>query len=146
VRIPKTAVLLAGIVAGLVSRSLKPKENRRIAELKRSVDELGARVSEQAQQQGARLERVEARLDEHEARLNDVPSTAQIVTAMEDLLSKTMGCLDERLSAQAQSIDVLKTTVSQTDELLERVLNSIDALRSGEAAPPRKPLADPSAE
>ncbi len=49
---------------------------------------------------------------------------------MEQLLSKTMASLDERLTAQAQSIDLLKTTVSQTDSLLERVLESIDSLQS----------------
>jgi hypothetical protein len=51
---------------------------------------------------------------------------------MEALLSKTMSSLDERLSSQAHSIEVLKTTVSQTDELLERVLESIDSLRQSE--------------
>ena len=31
---------------------------------------------------------------------------------------------------QARSIEVLKTTVSQTDSLLERVLESLDTLQS----------------
>ena len=64
-----------------------------------------------------------------------MPSTSQIVEAMESLLSKTMTSLDARLSAQAHSIDVLKTTVSQTDELLEKVLESIDRLKQDEEAP-----------
>ena len=76
-----------------------------------------------------RLQQLEMKVGEHEHRLSDVPSTSQIVAAMETLLSKTMTSLDARLSAQAHSIDVLKTTVSQTDELLERVLESIDSLR-----------------
>jgi len=38
--------------------------------------------------------------------------------------------LDERLSTQANSIEVLKSTVSQTDGLLERVLESLDALQA----------------
>jgi hypothetical protein len=41
-----------------------------------------------------------------------------------------MGSLDDRLTSQAHSIDVLKTTVSQTDSLLERVLESLDSLQS----------------
>jgi uncharacterized coiled-coil protein SlyX len=53
---------------------------------------------------------------------------------MEQLLSKTMANLDERLTAQAHSIEVLKTTVSQTDGLLERVLESLDSLQASEAA------------
>jgi uncharacterized coiled-coil protein SlyX len=73
---------------------------------------------------------VEARLDEHAAKLAEIPSTAQIVAAMEQLLSKTMASLDNRLTTQAHSIDVLKTTVSQTDSLLERVLESLDSLQS----------------
>jgi uncharacterized coiled-coil protein SlyX len=73
---------------------------------------------------------VEARLEEHSAKLAEVPSTAQIVAAMEQLLSKTMTSLDERLTTQAHSIEVLKTTVSQTDSLLERVLESLDSLQT----------------
>jgi uncharacterized coiled-coil protein SlyX len=49
---------------------------------------------------------------------------------MEQLLAKTMTSLDERLTTQAHSIEVLKTTVSQTDSLLERVLESLDSLLS----------------
>jgi hypothetical protein len=58
------------------------------------------------------------------------PSTSQIVSAMEQLLSKTMSSLDERLTSQARSIDILKTTVAQTDSLLERVLESFDSLQT----------------
>jgi uncharacterized coiled-coil protein SlyX len=77
-----------------------------------------------------RLQRLEGRLDEHAAKLSEVPTTSQIVSVMEQLLSKTMTSLDERLSTQAHSIEVLKTTVSQTDSLLERVLESLDSLES----------------
>jgi hypothetical protein len=54
----------------------------------------------------------------------------QIVAAMEQLLTKTMASLDDRLVTQADSIEVLKTTVSQTDSLLERVLESLDSLQT----------------
>jgi uncharacterized coiled-coil protein SlyX len=49
---------------------------------------------------------------------------------MEQLLSKTMTSLDERLTTQAHSIEALKTTVTQTDSLLERVLESLDSLQT----------------
>ena len=62
--------------------------------------------------------------------MTDVPSTGQIVAAMEQLLTKTMASLDDRLITQAHSIEVLKTTVSQTDSLLERVLESLDSLQT----------------
>ena len=71
---------------------------------------------------------MESRLAGHEAKLAEIPSTTQIVNAMEQLLSKTMSSMDERLTTQARSIEVLKTTVSQTDGLLERVLESLDSL------------------
>jgi len=48
---------------------------------------------------------------------------------MEQLLGKTMQSLDQRLAAQAEAVDLLKTTVSQTDALLERVIESLDSLR-----------------
>jgi hypothetical protein len=49
---------------------------------------------------------------------------------MEQLLSKTLSQLDDRMTTQARSIEVLKTTVSQTDSLLERVLESLDSLQT----------------
>ena len=49
---------------------------------------------------------------------------------MEQLLTRTMASLDDRLTTQAHSIEVLKSTVSQTDGLLERVLESLDSLQS----------------
>ena len=73
---------------------------------------------------------MEARLAEHDAKFKEVPSTADIVSAMEQLLSKTMTSLDERMNSQAGSIEVLKTTVTQTDSLLERVLESLDSLQA----------------
>jgi len=54
---------------------------------------------------------------------------------MEQLLSKTMASLDDRLTTQAHSIEVLKTTVAQTDSLLERVLESLDSLQTYTEAP-----------
>ena len=101
-----------------------------VDELKRSLAGLETRLQEQETAGATRFAQVESRLEEHAARLADVPSTGQIVAAMEQLLSKTMASLDDRLTAQANSIDVLKTTVSQTDSLLERVLESLDSLQT----------------
>ena len=99
-------------------------------ELKRSLAGLEARLQTQEAADAAHSAQVEMRLEEHAAKLADVPSTSQIVAAMEQLLSKTMASLDDRLTTQAHSIDVLKTTVSQTDSLLERVLESLDSLQT----------------
>jgi hypothetical protein len=54
---------------------------------------------------------------------------------MEQLLSRTMASLDDRLTTQAHSIEILKSTVSQTDSLLERVLESLDSLQAYNDSP-----------
>jgi chromosome segregation ATPase len=131
---PRVAIFIAGVAAGALS-SLNNKARREedpgaLRDLKRSVAELNARLAAQESSNTARFGQVEAQLQEHAAKLNEMPSTKQIVDAMEQLLSRTMSSLDERLTTQAHSIEVLKTTVSQTDSLLERVLESLDTLQS----------------
>lgn len=127
--VPRAALLFAGVAAGALSRIFKPADIGQIVQLKKSLADLEGRLANQEAVHDNRLNHLEAKVNDHEQRLNDVPSTSQIVAAMEALLSKTMTSLDERLTSQAHSIEVLKTTVSQTDELLERVLESIDSLR-----------------
>ena len=128
--LPRTAILLAGVAAGALLRPRKEIDEGQLASLKKSLADLEGRVANQEALHDNRLNQLETKVAEHEQRLNDVPSTGQIVQAMESLLERTMKSLDERLSSQAHSIELLKTTVSQTDELLERVLESIDSLRS----------------
>ena len=99
-------------------------------EIKRALANLEIRIASQETASTGRFAQMEVRLDEHAAKLADMPSTSQIVSAMEKLLAKTMSSLDDRLTSQARSIDTLKTTVSQTDSLLERVLESLDSLQS----------------
>jgi hypothetical protein len=105
-----------------------------------AVAALERRLTEQQAANALRFGQLEARIEEQTARLAEMPTTQQIVGAMEQLIGKTMTSLDERLSTQAQSIEVLKTTVLQTDRLLERVLESLDSIQpyseSGEAEDP----------
>lgn len=136
--IPRVAFFLAGVAAGAITNSRRQGgagADRGVArDLKQSLSDLEARLETRiaAQETDAvnRFTQIEARLDEQGARLADVPSTSQIVAAMEQLLSKTMTSLDDRLTTQAHSIEILKTTVSQTDSLLERVLESLDSLQT----------------
>lgn len=132
--IPRVVIFLAGVVAGVVSRSRSDRgthETRaEIQKLKASLADLEARLAAQNSATTERFEQVQNQLAEQGAKLAEIPSTSQIVAAMEQLLSKTMASLDDRLTAQAKSIDILKTTVSQTDGLLERVLESLDSLQS----------------
>ena len=114
-QISRVAILVAGFAAGALSKALaNSRQQREIAALRRSLAESETRLSRQERDAQERFGRIETRLEEHEARLNDVPSTAQIVAAMEELLSKTMLSLNQRLSAQSDSIELLKTTVAQT--------------------------------
>jgi hypothetical protein len=141
----EVAIFLAGALAvGLVTGRRKdkapaaqptpapvpPGDAAGVAELRKALSDLESRLSGQESASAQRFGQLEAKLEETTAKLSDVPSTQQIVGAMEQLLSKTMASLDERLTTQAQSIEVLKTTVSQTDSLLERVLESLDSLQT----------------
>ena len=103
--------------------------------VRKSLAALEGRMAEQEASTATKLQQLDAQLQEHAAKLADVPSTSQIIAAMEQLLSRTMSSLDQRLTTQAQSIEVLKTTVSQTDSLLERVLESLDSLQTGTEPP-----------
>jgi chromosome segregation ATPase len=133
--LPRIAIFLAGIAAGALTSVRRERggagmDPAALQDLKSSLANLETRLTAQDTATTARFAQVEVRLEEHSAKLAEVPSTAQIVAAMEQLLSKTMSSLDDRLSTQAHSIEVLKTTVSQTDSLLERVLESLDSLQT----------------
>lgn len=131
--VPRAAIFVAGVAAGVLSRGRREgsaADAAAIRDLKRSVSQLESRITAQEAARDGRFQQIEARLEEHGSKLAEIPSTTQIVAAMEQLLSKTMSSLDERLTTQARSIEVLKTTVSQTDSLLERVLESLDSLQA----------------
>jgi len=131
--LPGVAAFLAGIAAGALTAGRREQSGPDPAvtqDIKRALANLEAQLAVQETASTGRFAQVELRLDEHAAKLADMPSTSQIVSAMEKLLAKTMSSLDDRLTSQARSIDTLKTTVSQTDSLLERVLESLDSLQS----------------
>ena len=137
--IPRVAIFLVGMAAGALASGRRERGgDRAVGELRESLAGLEGRLAAHESAIGSRLGQIETRIEEHSAKLAEVPSTEQIVAAMEQLLSRTMSSLDERLVTQAHSIDVLKTTVSQTDDLLERVLESIDALQTYPPETPRE--------
>src|SRR5579871_1535567 len=134
--VPRAAIFIAGVTIGVLTNSRRerreasPADRGAIQDLQNCVAELEARLSAQESAHAKIFDQIESRLEDHSAKLANVPSTTQIVAAMEQLLSRTMASLDERLTTQAHSIEVLKTTVSQTDSLLERVLESLDSLQN----------------
>ncbi|MBZ5727703.1 MAG: hypothetical protein LAP87_22235 [Acidobacteriia bacterium] len=132
--VPRVAIFLAGVAAGALAGSRRLRsgmEPEAAQDLRQTLGGLEARLAAQESANAHRFLQIEARLEEHREKLADMPSTTQIVAAMEQLLSKTMASLDDRLTTQAHAIEVLKTTVSQTDGLLERVLESLDSLQAG---------------
>jgi uncharacterized coiled-coil protein SlyX len=131
--LPGVAAFLAGVAAGVLTAGRHEQsglDQGVTDDIKRALANLEAQFATQETASTGRFAQIEVRLDEHAAKLADMPSTSQIVSAMEKLLARTMSSLDERLTSQARSIDTLKTTVSQTDSLLERVLESLDSLQN----------------
>jgi len=136
--LPKFAFFLGGAVFGLLLWSRKTEmrsiraeartDREAVRELRQLISDVQAGLARQESLSADLLKQLEARLEDLASRVGETPSTQEIVTAVERLLFRTMTSLDERLSAQAQSIELLKSTVSQTDSLLERVLESIDSL------------------
>jgi uncharacterized coiled-coil protein SlyX len=122
----RLAVLIGGFAAGALIRRWQAHDT---AAPQPSLNRLPGEWKAQVRAHDRRLARLEARADAHESRLKEIPSTAQVVSAMDALLASAMSGLEGRLTAQAQSIETLQTTVAQTDELLERVLESLDTLR-----------------
>ncbi len=120
------AALGVGIAVGVFSglRRRGGTDAPAIRSLTRSLTDLEGRMTSQQQAVEVRFREIDARLEEHAARLAEIPSTAQIVGAIEQLLAESMSSLDKRLTAQAASIEVLRTTVAQTDSFLERFLEA----------------------
>lgn len=106
----------AGSTAPSSASTAEPAPERALRELEKRLADLEA-------VNGKRFSALETRLEEHAAKLAELPSTQQIVGAIEKLLAKTTTSLQEQVSAQAQSIEGLRTAVSQTDAMLERVLH-----------------------
>jgi len=100
-----------------------------IATLESTVAALTARYDD-------RLAAVDSRLNDHDAKLKELPTLAQVVSTMEEMLSSTMSDLDSKLFEQVRSIEVLRTMVASSDELMGKVLDSIDRLQNhrGESA------------
>ena len=105
--VPRIAIFLAGVAAGALT--LSRREGGKVdpaaaGEWKSAIAGLEDRMAATESASEARFTKVETRLDEHAAKLAEVPSTAQIVAAMEQLLSKTM-TYPGRPSHHAGSLD-----------------------------------------
>jgi uncharacterized coiled-coil protein SlyX len=131
-------IFLAGVAAaGLLTRPPRdhaavpppPPVDPGAQEWQSAIAALESRLAAQEAGNAVRFGELESRLEQQSAKLLEMPTTQQIVGAMEQLIQKTMSSLDERLTTQSQSIDILKSAVTQTDTLLERVLESLDSMQ-----------------
>jgi hypothetical protein len=102
-----------------------------IAALESSVATLSERYDGRLAAVESRIGDHDAKLTDHDVKLREMPTLEQVVSTMEQMLSSTMSGLDNKLSEQLRSIEVLKTTVAESDELMERVLDAINNDKSG---------------
>ena len=97
----------------------QPDHSEALASLRATVHKYDSRLSE-----------LETKVGDHDAKLKEIPTLTQVISTMEQMLAGTMTGLDQKIADQVRSIEVLKTTVAQSDELMERVLDSIYSLQS----------------
>ncbi len=121
---------LAALESDGAQRAAAETPHNNPAETLAAVASLEATVASLTTRYDGRISALETHVKEHEAKLKELPTLAQVVSTMEEMLSSTMSGLDQKLSDQVKSIEVLKTTVAQSDELMERVLDSIYSLQN----------------
>ena len=93
-----------------------------------SWSELNGKVEELEHRFVARLDAMDSRVAEHERRLNDMPPLSAILSATDETIARKLRGLDEKLAAQSLSIEALRATTTQMDDLLPKLLESVEAL------------------
>ena len=83
----RLAVLIGGFAAGAIVRRFQGQDTPLS---QRSLDRATREWKAQARAHDRRLALLENRTEAHEARLKELPSTAEIVSTMDDLLDKAM--------------------------------------------------------
>jgi uncharacterized coiled-coil protein SlyX len=120
--ISELALFMAGaLVAGYVRSSKRPTHE--LPALRAALAEMERRVAEEASSTARRFAELDARLAEQSAKLSEIPDMKQIASAVEHAVARAMRPVEERLTAQGQAIDGLKSGISQSDTLLERILD-----------------------
>jgi len=146
------AVLLgAGMVLGLVSAAAGRRRERHPSAappqvpdsgLNRRVDDLATAVTGLQQRLdavAAPLEKIDAvteRIGQLEKRVEQMaaeppvagPSIEQVLTAVEQMVATKIGGLDERLTDQVHAIELLRHASTQTDSLLQRLIQAVEGL------------------
>jgi len=143
--ISEVALFLAGgLLAASVSRARAPlhrpcageapEGGPDVSEIRNALCNLERRVAEEAATSGVRFAAIETRLKEHSAKLAEIPAIQQIVSAVEQTLTKAIAPIHERLSGQEQAVASLKAAVGRSDRLVDRVLELAKETREDTAA------------
>ena len=122
--------LAGGLLAASVSRvraplhlpGEAPAEGLDLSEIRSAICKLERRVDEEASTSSVRFGAIETRLEEHSTKLAEIPGILQIVSAVEQTLTKAMAPLHDRLTGQEQAITALKLVLGRGDRLVDRVL------------------------
>lgn len=92
------------------------------------IDQLDARVSAVESKADATQDQVASL--EQKVNTNDqkLQATSQVVLSLEQLFTQRLGDLDRRLAEQGRSLEAMNSSIAQSDELLERVLDLVQNL------------------
>ena len=115
-----------------------PAMTKRVDDVARSVAELQKRLdsaSPPAEAVADRLDTVSRRVEQLEQRVQQlvseapaVPPVDQILAAVEHMVTTRIAGLDERLTDQVHAIDLLRTASTQTDSLLQKLIQAVESL------------------
>jgi methyl-accepting chemotaxis protein len=119
----KTALVVIGAGFGLL-RSLKLLGNLtthagELRTLEARVDTLHIALS-----------RLAGQTEELQARLENTISKQEIQQTLERVFGRVEEEVEARFEHQAKSVEALRTMVGQTDELLQRVLDGLESLKT----------------
>lgn len=121
-----------------------PALDRRVEELATLVTGLQQRVEAAAAAPAGKLDAITARVEQLERRVEQIvtetppaPSLEQVLAAVEQMVTAKIGGLDERLTDQVHAIELLRHASTQTDALLQRLIQAVENLaeHSAELSP-----------
>ncbi len=128
--LPRAATKVAGFASRVFTAVFRPGKGASLNSLHTEVLNLEKRLDNYEEANQARFAEISVRLDAHDEKFRELPTMPQLFMVMDQLLEKSLNHVDERLAEHARSIDGLKASVQHTDELLERVLERVEGVRT----------------
>jgi chromosome segregation ATPase len=158
--ISRILTLLAGAAVGVAVLRRKENSNANAKPWRTDLDALESKFTQQLELRGteltpkpdprvadlaARLAAVESKAESTRGKVDDLQqnvsaqdqkleATNQVMLAIEQLLTTKMAGLDQRIEAQGRTLDAINSSIAQSDELLQRVLDRVQNLSPSTAA------------